>query len=98
MTFCLSYYDVGAACTVVFCIYVFPCPLWQNPGSPLGATYAFLDESATGGSTYFYWLEDVDIQGAATLHGPVSVEARPLRRLLPARPRLAPSRSSLEAR
>lgn len=24
--------------------------------------------------TYFYWLEDVDIHGAATRHGPMSVD------------------------
>ena len=26
------------------------------------------------GTTYFYWVEDVDIYGTATMHGPVSVD------------------------
>ena len=26
------------------------------------------------GATYFYWVEDVDVNGAATMHGPVSVD------------------------
>jgi hypothetical protein len=25
------------------------------------------------GETYYYWLEDIDLSGAATLHGPASV-------------------------
>lgn len=37
-----------------------------------GAAYRFLDESALPGVMYDYWLEDVDCQGATTLHGPVS--------------------------
>jgi hypothetical protein len=57
------------------------------PGSPFGAVYGFRDTAvrrgwridwAQGfvwGATYYYWLEDVDIYGVATLHGPV--EASP---------------------
>ncbi len=26
------------------------------------------------GTTYCYWLQDVDVSGAATMHGPVSVD------------------------
>ena len=56
----------------------------QNPGSVLGATYRFLDETAVPGVPYYYWLEDVDANGAATAHGPVSGQAKALWRLLPA--------------
>jgi hypothetical protein len=44
----------------------------QAMGSAMGATYAFSDSAVAQGVTYFYWLEDVDTAGAATLHGPVS--------------------------
>jgi hypothetical protein len=63
----------------------------QAPGSPAGAVYAWLDESVTSGMTYYYWLEDVDVHGVATLHGPVTAELAPAFRLLPARPRPAPA-------
>jgi len=43
----------------------------QNPGSPVGANYEFLDNNVLTNKTYFYWLEDVDIYGLKTLHGPV---------------------------
>ena len=44
----------------------------QAPGSPLGAVYTWLDEEVETGITYYYWLEDVDVYGIATQHGPVS--------------------------
>ena len=37
-------------------------------------TYAWIDRSADAGG-HFYWLEDVDLQGTRTLHGPVSPAA-----------------------
>jgi len=43
------------------------------PGSPFGAVYEYIDETATGYQTYFYWLEDLDADGKNTLHGPASV-------------------------
>lgn len=43
------------------------------PGSPFGAEYEFIDSDATGFQTYFYWLEDIDVSGVITLHGPVEV-------------------------
>jgi hypothetical protein len=51
----------------------------QNPGSPTGAVYTWLDESVTPGLTNHYWLEDVDVYGQTTQHGPVQVT-------LPSRP------------
>jgi hypothetical protein len=62
----------------------------QMPGSSMGATYRFLDESIVTGLMYYYWLEDMDIHGVATIHGPVGAGLLDARRLLP-RPRLAPN-------
>jgi len=46
-----------------------------------GASYSFVDALDYG--TYYYKLEDVDLYGMSTLHGPVKVTvARPLRRPL----------------
>ena len=44
----------------------------QAPGSTQGASYSFDDTQVTAGQTWYYWLEDADLSGAATLHGPVS--------------------------
>lgn len=57
------------------------------PGSPEGASYLFVDESVRPGVTYSYWLEDVDVHGISTFHGPVSAELVRVGRLLPSRPR-----------
>jgi hypothetical protein len=61
----------------------------QNPGETAGAAYAFLDESAAPGVTYYYWLDDIDASGTATRHGPVVAQMDPAR-TLPGRPRPAP--------
>ncbi len=47
----------------------------QNPGAVFGGVYTWLDEDVIPGVTYFYKLEDVDIEGVATLHGPVQATA-----------------------
>ena len=44
----------------------------QAPGSTQGAFYSYEDAAVEAGQTYWYWLEDVDLSGATTLHGPVS--------------------------
>jgi hypothetical protein len=51
-------------------------------GDPVaGASYSFLDKPDYG--TFYYQLEDVDLYGVSTLHGPVKATvARPLRRPL----------------
>jgi hypothetical protein len=50
--------------------------LIPSEGSPTqGASYAFEDRSVTPGRTYWYKLEDVDIRGRSTFHGPVSATA-----------------------
>ena len=45
----------------------------QAPGSAIGHLYTWEDwHDLVSGATYFYWLEDVSLSGATTLHGPVS--------------------------
>ncbi|MER2600636.1 MAG: hypothetical protein ABTQ73_14045 [Caldilineales bacterium] len=45
----------------------------QAQGSGGGFLYTWNDSAGlVEGQTYWYWLEDVDINGRATLHGPVS--------------------------
>jgi hypothetical protein len=44
----------------------------QAPGSTQGASYGWPDMDVAAGDTYWYWLEDVDLSGATTMHGPVS--------------------------
>ena len=45
----------------------------QAPGSTQGQAYEWIDQAnLTAGPTYYYWLEDVDVNGRVTRHGPVS--------------------------
>ena len=45
----------------------------QAPGSSQGFVYEWLDAAnLVNGTTYYYWLEDVDMAGVVTRHGPVS--------------------------
>lgn len=44
-----------------------------------GAEYEFTDKDVRLWKTYFYQLEDVDLNGTATMHGPVSAMPRLLR-------------------
>jgi hypothetical protein len=46
----------------------------QSPGGTAGAAYNYQDYDVQPGQTYWYYLEDVDLSGRATLHEPVSVE------------------------
>jgi hypothetical protein len=49
----------------------------QSQGSPSGFVYTWEDRAdLEPGTTYYYWLEDLDISGATTLHGPVSATAQ----------------------
>ncbi|UCF06524.1 MAG: PQQ-binding-like beta-propeller repeat protein [bacterium] len=36
-----------------------------------GASYSFIDDDVAGSVTYYYWLEDVSLDGRSTLHGPI---------------------------
>lgn len=49
-----------------------------------GGFYSFMD--APGYGTFYYWLEDVEASGSATLHGPVKVSVGPSIRLPVSRP------------
>ncbi len=49
----------------------------QAPGSPVGAVYVWLDDTVQAGQTYYYMLEDLDIYGHTTMHGPVEVRNGP---------------------
>ncbi len=44
----------------------------QNPGSVLGGYYEWLDADVQPGVVYFYKLEDLDVKGVSTFHGPIS--------------------------
>ena len=47
----------------------------QSQGSPGGFSYTWEDAAdLVPGTTYFYWLDDVDLDGVVTRHGPVSVD------------------------
>ena len=61
----------------------------QNPGSTAGSSYQFVDRSAEPDTAYEYWLEDIDMSGAAAMNGPLAVQT-PRHRFLPSRPRPAP--------
>ncbi len=41
------------------------------PGSPVGSQYEWNDATARPNRRYFYMLEDVDVNGTSTKHGPV---------------------------
>jgi parallel beta-helix repeat protein len=57
-------------------------------GDPVsGASYSFLDKGLESG-TYYYKLEDVDLNGVTTLHGPVSATVLPRLRRPSYRPTL----------
>ena len=49
------------------------------PGSGQGADYEWPDDTVVPGEAYCYWLEDVDVDGGSTMHGPaLAVRARVL--------------------
>ena len=58
-------------------------------GTAVGASYSFVDETAAAGTTYYYWLEDVDVHGLTGKHGPAEVTTAALK-ALPGRPRPMP--------
>ncbi len=44
----------------------------QFPGKVMGGDYEWLDTDVQPGIVYFYKLEDLDVKGVSTFHGPVS--------------------------
>lgn len=47
----------------------------RYPGATFGAPYEWLDTDVIPASIYYYRLEDIDIHGTSTFHGPISVTA-----------------------
>jgi CheY-like chemotaxis protein len=45
-----------------------------RPRQGRGANYSFLDSDVAVGSLYYYKLEDIDVYGKHTMHGPISVD------------------------
>jgi hypothetical protein len=48
----------------------------QVPGAVEGASYIFKVDGLKAGKFYYFWLEDVDMYGNTTLHGPIYVKAK----------------------
>jgi hypothetical protein len=44
--------------------------------STQGASYEFIDTNVQNRKTYYYKLEDIDLSGTSTMHGPVSATPR----------------------
>ena len=44
--------------------------------STQGASYEFIDNNVQNRKTYYYKLEDIDLNGTSTMHGPVSARPR----------------------
>ena len=44
--------------------------------STQGASYEFTDKDVQNRKTYYYKLEDIDLNGTSTMHGPVSATPR----------------------
>jgi len=44
---------------------------------PSGASYTWIDSSATAGQTWYYKLEDIDTRNVSTMHGPISASSGP---------------------
>ncbi len=49
----------------------------QRPGSPMGASYSFQDRAAIPGTTYYYWIEMIQLDGGSVRYGPVRVAMKP---------------------
>ncbi len=43
----------------------------QNPGTTLGGFYEWRDTAVQPGALYYYKLEDIDVHGGRTSHGPI---------------------------
>ena len=46
-----------------------------SPGSVIGGSYSYLDRIVAPSSTYYYWLDVIEIGGHTGRYGPVSVVA-----------------------
>jgi hypothetical protein len=48
----------------------------SKAGATQGASYEFIDTDVKNRKTYYYKLEDIDLNGQSTMHGPVSATPR----------------------
>ncbi len=55
----------------------------QSPGGGAGAYYEWVDATVVRGQPYYYLLEDVNVYGQATAHGPVEGRLALYRAYLP---------------
>jgi hypothetical protein len=44
----------------------------KNAGTPFGSSYSYQDSGVVNGTTYYYWLESVEVGDVRTWHGPAS--------------------------
>ncbi len=47
--------------------------LTEGTNTAIAQTYIYVDEELEDDGTYYYWLQDVDMDGTSNYHGPVSV-------------------------
>lgn len=50
----------------------------RQPGSPIGDSYSWLDDSAAPGNTFYYWLKVLDLEGGESWVGPASLDLPPI--------------------
>ena len=48
----------------------------ESVGLVEGSTYTFVVEGLKPGKYYYFWLEDYDVYGNSTIHGPIYVKAK----------------------
>lgn len=46
-----------------------------SPDPVIGGEYRYLDSDVVFGKTYYYQLEDMEVNGVSTRHGPISITA-----------------------
>ena len=46
--------------------------IFSKAGAAQGASYQFIDNNVRNRKTYYYKLEDIDLNGTVTMHGPKS--------------------------
>ncbi len=49
------------------------CPMIAGTNTSQAQTYTYLDKDLVEDGTYYYWLQNVDLDGSNAFHGPVSV-------------------------
>ncbi len=47
----------------------------QSPGSPIGGSYFYQDQTTVPGTTYYYWIDVIQLDGTPLRFGPVRVTA-----------------------